>query len=386
MLSPAPHRPRGRWPRAAGDDRTRAPITLVAPLVAPLRAAQAGGAQTAVCELAAGLLAAGLAVDLVAAPGSRVPGIRVTPAAGGPFPEALLALPGPADSGGAGAAWPSLQAPTYLRLAGRLTRRRPVLVHSHAHDWPAFYALAATGLPTVHTLHLGPVDPATVAAAIAARSCRPRPRLVAVSRACARAWLPHLRVDAVIGNGLDPADVPFRARPEADLAVIAGRISPEKGVHLALDAIRRAGMRAQVAGPVYDPVYHREQVVPRLDGVGARHLGPLPRRRLLALLGRAAVVVVASLWEEPFGLVALEANLAGTPVAGLRRGGLPEVVGAWGGVLTDVARPGALAGAIRAATALDRVSVRGGAARHHSRVAMVERYRRLYAALAEDPL
>ena len=358
-------------------------VTLLAPLVTPLREAQSGGSQAAVCELARGLSAAGMDVEVAAAPGSRVHGVRLRRLGDGPFPAALLDLD-PARPGGPTAAadgpavWPSLQAPAYLRLAAALRIEPPDVVHGHAHDWPALYALTATGLPLVHTLHLGPRDPATVAAAVAAASCRPRPRFVAVSRACAAEWRPLVPVDAVVGNGLDPASVPFSDRPAADLAVIAGRIAPEKGVHLGLDAALAAGMRVIVAGPVYDARYHRELVAPRLDGVAARHVGPLTRRRLFGLLGRARVAIVASLWEEPFGMVALEANLTGTPVAGLRRGGLPEVVGDWGGVLSDQPGVAPLVTAIHRAAAFDRAAVRRGAVRHHSRAVMVERYRHIY--------
>jgi len=357
-------------------------VALVAPLVAPLRAAQTGGTQTVVAELARGLAERGVDVDLIAARGSSVPGVRVR-AAGGPFPEELL-HPGPGGDGRAQAvAWPSAQAAAYLHLATGLRSQVPPpdVVHAHAMDWPSFYALAATGLPTVHTLHLPPLDPAAARAAAAAAEARPRPRFVAVSRACAEQWRGLVPVDAVVANGLDPASIAFAARPEPDLAIVAGRIAPEKGTHLAIAAARRAGMRVLLAGSVYDPAYYREQVAPLLgDGVEVR--GPQPRRRLAMLYGRAAVAVVASQWEEPFGMVALEANLAGTPVAGVARGGLPEVVGDGGGVLTPRATVAALARAIREASALDRARVRRAAARRFPLSRTLDRYQRLYESLA----
>jgi glycosyltransferase involved in cell wall biosynthesis len=283
------------------------------------------------------------------------------------------------------APWPSGQAAAYLHIAAALRNAEPPpdVVHAHALDWPSFYALAAAGLPAVHTLHLPPLDPATAAAAHAAARTRPRPHFVAVSRSCAQQWRGIIPIDAVIHNGADPASIPFSARPQADLAIVAGRISPEKGTHLAIAAARKAGLRVLLAGDVYDNDYFTAQVQPLLaDGV--EMLGAVPRRRLAMLYGRAAVALVASLWEEPFGMVALEANLAGTPVAGFARGGLPEVVGARGGVLTEQATAAALARAIPAAVALDRAAVRRDAARRHPLSRMLDRHQRLYAAVAEQ--
>jgi len=351
-------------------------ISLLAPLVAPLRPAQAGGAQVVLSELARALAGRGEEVEVIAAPGSVLPGVTLRRVRGGPYPQALQRWAGEREHG-----WPELQAGAYLRVADALRSGPAGVVHAHAHDWPAFYALAAAGLPTVHTLHLGPLDPAVAAAAEAAARTARRPRFVAVSRACARQWRGIVPVDAVIGNGADPEQIPFREAPEADLALVAGRIAPEKGTHLAIAAARRAGMRVALAGDVYDAVYFEEKVAPLL-GPDVARLGAVPHHRLARLYGRAAVAVVSSLWEEPFGMVALEANLAGTPVAGFARGALPEVVGRAGGVLTGDTTVRGLRAAIVAATALDRRRVRAAAARRHPLDAMVERYRALYRELA----
>jgi len=359
-------------------------ITLLAPLIAPLRSSQAGGAEAVLCDLARGLHRAGEAVELVAPRGSRVPGVplRLGPTAA--IPEARHRFGAPPRLA-PGAPWPPPLAPAYLRLAAELAADREQVIHSHALDWPAFYATAATGLRCLHTLHLGPVDPATVAAAQAAAACRPRPRFAAVSRSCAAQWRPLIPVDAVVPNGVDPSEIRFVPRASADdLAVVAGRISPEKGTHLALAACRRAGMRVLMAGEVYDRHYFDERIAPRLDDDAVQWVGAVSRRRLGALLGRAAVAVVASVWEEPFGMVALEANLAGTPVAGFRRGALPEVVGRSGGVLADGVGVAALAAAITAARGCDRARARRAAETRFPLEAMVNAYRRLYRRLEQD--
>ena len=365
-------------------------VTLVAPLVTPLRAAQLGGAQAVLADLARGLVARGVDVEVVAPPGSSLRGVPLRRAPGGPFPDELI-HPGDhhrlngSRSETVHPTWPSAQAAAYLRIVAELRAAEPPpdVVHAHALDWPSFYALTAAGLPVVHTLHLPPLDPAAVAAAQAAARATKRPRFVTVSRACAEQWRGFVPVDAVIPNGADPATIPFNAKPQQDLAIVAGRIAAEKGTHLALAAARRAGLRVVLAGDVYDPAYFAAKVKPLL-GDGVEVLGPVPRHRLAMLYGRAVVALVASLWEEPFGMVALEANLAGTPVAGFARGGLPEVLGATGGVLTEQATVAALARAIPTAIACDRAAVRSAAARRHPLSRMLDRYQRLYAAMAEE--
>ena len=376
-------------------------IVLLAPLVAPLGARQVGGAQSLVSDLAGALAAAGEDVEVIAAPGSRVPGVRVRPAPGGPFPDALLRLgrepgppegetvsgppPAPAAGGGSGTAagrsrWPALQAPTYRALAGGL-RGRDVLVHAHAMDWAAFAFTAGIGTPVVHTLHLGPVDPASAAAAAAAASTRPRPCFVAPSRAVADSWRSRLRVDEVVANGVDAGSVPFGDRPDPGLAVVAGRISPEKGTHLAIAAALAAGLRVVVAGAVYDRGYFDGEVAPLVDGRRVRHLGQLSRARLHRLLGGAAVCVCASLWAEPFGLVAVESALAGTPVAVTPAGALPEVVDDdLGAVAAGFSIP-AVAEAVTEARRRDRAAVRAAAVRRHDLGGCVARYRAIYRRL-----
>jgi glycosyltransferase involved in cell wall biosynthesis len=74
------------------------------------------------------------------------------------------------------------------------------------------------------------------------------------------------------------------------------------------------------------------------------------------------VTICAVRWEEPFGLVAAEAQMAGCPVAAYRRGGIPEVVeDGISGILVEGEDIAGLAAAIQRCLTLDRVRVRSSA-------------------------
>ena len=323
-------------------------VAVTASLVTPLVAAQAGGAQAFVADLARGLAARGHRVELYCAEGSEVDGVEMVEVPVDASVKRALVMPG----GVPAAPVPALR-DGFDRLFAELRRRGADAVSQHAFDEEAFEL--AEGLPVLHTLHLPPVSPGVVAAA--RRTAAP---LATVSSAAQRSWL-GAGVDALLlRNGVPefaPPDVPVTRS-----ALIAGRISPEKGTSAAIRIARRAGLEPLVVGGVYDEDYHRREVVPLLSSAGV--LGPLPRPVLWDVMASSAVTIMPVEWEEPFGLVAAESQLAGCPVAAYRRGALPEVVEeGLGGHLVDPGDEEALVRAALACLELDRGRVRESALR-----------------------
>ena len=316
-------------------------LAVVASLVTPLQPVQAGGAQAFLTDLARGLAGRGHSVRLYCAAGSVVPGVELAQVPVEAAVARALVMPGSAPAGPV----PELRA-AFEALFGELRRSGADAVSQHAFDAEAIEL--AEGLPVLHTLHLPPLVPSMVEAARATSS-----RLATVSQACRRDWA-RAGVEAIVlPDGVpDWQPEPGPVRP---VALIAGRISPEKGIEDGVAAARLAGLEPLVVGGDYDSAYRA-----RLTGVEI--LSPLPRRELWRLMAASAVTLMPVKWEEPFGLVAAEAQVAGCPVAAYARGALPEVVAeAEGGFLARPDDVEDLARAIRGCLELDRASVRAQA-------------------------
>lgn len=180
---------------------------------------------------------------------------------------------------------------------------------------------------------------------------------------------------SVVHNGIDTARWRFRAEGNGR-AVWAGRITPNKGTAVALEAATRAGIALDVIGPIDCMAYFTDRVAPLLDRTRVYH-GHLGGPALVDAIGSASVLLFTPMWDEPFGLIAAEALACGVPVAALDRGAMREVVGECGAFATDAA---SLAAAIVAATGLSRAACRDRVERLFSVTAMVAGYERAYAA------
>ena len=135
----------------------------------------------------------------------------------------------------------------------------------------------------------------------------------------------------VIYHGLDPNNYFPRTNisyPEEDRFVcFLGRMSKEKGPDIAVRVARKAGMKLFLAGPVHekDKGFYEQKVVPKIDK-NVFSLGEVGGMKKVAVLHASEALLFPIQWEEPFGLVMIEAMLCGTPVVAFNRGSVSEIV------------------------------------------------------------
>ncbi|PFG41136.1 glycosyltransferase involved in cell wall biosynthesis [Georgenia soli] len=202
-----------------------------------------------------------------------------------------------------------------------------ILDHLHVdvvHDHTLLGPLQARGraTPTVATVH-GPVigEPGTYY-----RRLGDTAHLVAISEA-QRGFAPDLAWAGTVHNAVDPADLDFRAQKE-DWVLFLGRCTPDKGMHLAIDAAREAGRGIKLAAKCSEPsekAYFEQEIRPRL-GAGVEWLGEIGGQDKRDALAAARCLLFPLQWEEPFGMVMVEALASGTPVVTMPRGAAPEIV------------------------------------------------------------
>jgi len=271
----------------------------------------------------------------------------------------------------------------------------PLIAHLDTGYAAACDRIAAGGFDVVHnnSLHRFPIEPRRTAVTPTLTSLHvppydalhwfvkaspsPHHHLTVTSDRQLAAWWPDgaPAQASVLHNGIDPAAWPFSATGDGS-AIWSGRITPNKGPHLAIMAARRAGIALNLFGSIEDPDYHTAMVEPLLGG-DIRYGGHLNARQLAVEMGRASVFLFTPCWDEPFGLVAIEAMSCGLPVAAFDNGAAREVIGDAGAFAPpgDVA---ALAQAIGHAQTIPRASARHRVMRLFTRDLWLDRCEALY--------
>jgi glycosyltransferase involved in cell wall biosynthesis len=324
-----------------------------------------GGTEQVIADLADGLTARGHRVVLVAAGGDHTDA------------EMRRTFRQPPDGLGTakGANVDLLHA---IRTARVLDGLELDLVHDHSFAAP----LLARGrrVPTFITTH-GALDEEVAATYASARNVS----LVAIADH-QRRQRPSLPWVGTVHNGIQVSTYPFSSNKDGPF-VFLGRISPDKGPDTAAKIARALDAPLVIAAKCESPEEEQylEETIEPLLGDGVRFIGTADADEKRELLSSARALLFPIRWEEPFGLVMVEAMACGTPVIATPHGSVPEIVvdGETGYVRDDF---DGLVEAARRADRIDPAACRRRAAEHFDSQVMVAGYERVFLdVIASSP-
>lgn len=355
-------------------------VAQIAPPWFPIPPVGYGGIERVVDDLTTGLLAAGCEVLLCAPAGSRTNARLVT----------TVSRP-------VGLNLTEAQKARHFTDASRLAYKEALALGADLiHDHTDYSPRRGYPLPIVRTVH----GPATIASVTRYREMSRRgDRFIAISHRqrdlylalAAERWGAgrHLNFIDVIHNPIDVAAAPFYPRAEKQgYAAFLGRCHWEKSPDGAIRVAQAAGVPLMMALRVTteERPYFEAVVRPLVRSIKnlAKLVGEVTGHEKDELIGRAGAVLFPSPWEEPFGLVLVEAGARGTPVVTLARGSAPELVvnGVTGILCADEEE---MARAIPRALALDPAACRAHVAAHFNRDLIARRYLDLYESILDIP-
>lgn len=167
-----------------------------------------------------------------------------------------------------------------------------------------------------------------------------------------------------------------------------GRCVPDKGAHLAIQAAKEAGVPLILAGTVDRNMpesvrYFQEQIKPHIDNRQIRYIGPANMKEKIHLFSGARAFLNPIEWEEPFGMVMIEAMALGCPVISFNRGAASELIvdGKTGFLVDDVE---GMIRAIASIDTIDRRATRQHVEEHFSALVMAENYMKVYQRVIQS--
>lgn len=148
--------------------------------------------------------------------------------------------------------------------------------------------------------------------------------LISISNAQRKAN-PDLSYRGTAYNAVDTDEFSFSPKAQ-NYVLYLGSIGRNKNPKDAILAAKAAGVPIRIGGRVKDEVYYKQEIQPLIDGTAVQWVGELGPKEVVRLYQEAKAFLFPTLWEEPFGLVMIEAMSCGTPVIAYPHGAVPEIV------------------------------------------------------------
>lgn len=249
------------------------------------------------------------------------------------------------------------------------------IIHDH-HGYASLPTANICPTPSVITLH-GPIEEHDKQMLKDLNN----PHFVTISK-YQGVTMPDLGADTVY-NGLSMEHYPFYEEDEGYLLFV-GRLSPQKGVHHAINVAKKLQLPLIIAAKLedFDIPYFEENIKPHL-GSDIKWLGEVNEEERNTLMSRALCFVHPTNWPEPFGLTIIESMACGTPVVAFNMGSIPEVIidGQTGRVVYTEEE---MVEAVSHIKRIDRKNCRNYALKNFNAAKMTDGYEAIYQRIAQD--
>lgn len=244
----------------------------------------------------------------------------------------------------------------------------------HNHELGFLYFAPQSKAPVVTTLHYHPVDVEHKELLTVKNN-----KFIAISKKQTTNF-PKLKYAGVIHHGINVKKFKYNSKPKNYVGWL-GRITPIKGCKEAIEASLKAGERIKLAGNIEKNEIKEQYTKDTLSLIkknkSVTYIGKVGYNRKIKFLRNAKAVLMPIKWEEPFGLVAIEALACGTPVIAFKRGALPEIIedGKTGYIVETIPQ---MAKAIKNIDKIKREDCRKKAEEYFNIQRMVDDHEKLY--------